>query len=140
MSRPRAYKLHLPSEKERLLRELSGYLGPDMECRVAFLNCGTDFKGRNYAIEALDQIRRERVKMMPVKYCDKCDVELLRCEEEFNLDPKDYSMMCPNCDDGVTCPFCELSVSVVEEDGKKYLTCPSNCFKDPLRVRKPKEK
>lgn len=57
---PRPYDLKDPKEKERLLRELSGYLGRDMECRKAFLECGTDFKGRAYAIEALDRIRSEK--------------------------------------------------------------------------------
>ena len=57
---PRAYDLSLPSERERLLRELSGYLASDMDCRQAFLDDGTDTPGRRFAIEALDQIRREK--------------------------------------------------------------------------------
>jgi hypothetical protein len=58
MNEPRAYDLDLPEEKERLLKELSGYLGGDMECRKSFLKCGTDVEGRKYAIAALDEIRR----------------------------------------------------------------------------------
>lgn len=58
MNKPRAYDLDLLEEKERLLKELSGYLGRDMECRKSFLECGTDMAGRKYAIAALDEIRR----------------------------------------------------------------------------------
>jgi len=59
-NKPREYDINLASERARLLRELSGYLGPDMDCRKAFLECGTDFEGRKFAIEGLDALRRQR--------------------------------------------------------------------------------
>jgi len=72
---------------------------------------------------------------MPVKYCDKCNTERLRCEEEFNTDPMDYSLECPKCD-GLECPVCDIPFEVVDEDGKRYMQCPSKCFpRFPLRVR-----
>ena len=75
---------------------------------------------------------------MPIKYCDKCNTERLRCEEEFNTDPMDYSLECPKCDP-LDCPGCETPFEVVDEDGKRFMQCPNKCFPPyPLRVRKKK--
>ena len=57
MNPPRRYNLTEPGEHRRLLIELSGYLGQDMDCRKAFLEDGTDRKGREYALQALDELR-----------------------------------------------------------------------------------
>jgi len=75
---------------------------------------------------------------MPIKYCDKCNTERLRCEEEFNTDPKDYSLECPKCDP-IDCPGCDYPLNVIDEDGKRFMECPNKCYpKFQLRVRKGK--
>ncbi len=57
--KPKPYDIKDPAERSRLLWELSGYLADDKEAsRKAFLEDGTDQPGREYAIAALDQIRR----------------------------------------------------------------------------------
>jgi len=79
---------------------------------------------------------------MPIKYCDKCNTERLRCEEEFNTDPKDYSLECPKCDE-IDCPGCETRLDVIDVDGKRFMQCPHKCYPPfQLRVRKakPREK
>jgi hypothetical protein len=59
--KPTKYDLSKPSEHERLLIELAGYLAPDKEAgRKAFLEDGTDQPGRRFAIEALDDIYADR--------------------------------------------------------------------------------
>ncbi len=57
---PAGYNLDDEADLYRLIRELSGYLAPDMDCRLEFLNDGTDRPGRMYAVEALDLVRRRR--------------------------------------------------------------------------------
>ena len=52
MSESRPYDLTQLSEITRLFHEISGYL---KICR----NCGTDFNGRGYAIEALKSLIEE---------------------------------------------------------------------------------
>lgn len=56
--KPRKYDIKDPKERERLLWELSSYLADDKEAgRKAFLEDGTDRPGRNFALEALDELR-----------------------------------------------------------------------------------
>ena len=48
---PREYEIDKPEELQRLYRELAGYI---RTCR----NCGGDFAGRRFAMEALDKLRK----------------------------------------------------------------------------------
>lgn len=52
MSKPRPYDLTDPEEVARLYREVCGYLHT---CRLE--HHGTDTKGREYAIQAMDTMR-----------------------------------------------------------------------------------
>lgn len=49
MSKPTKYDLENPEEVKRLIRELRGYM-------QVSLNNGTDYDGRKFALEALDEI------------------------------------------------------------------------------------
>lgn len=64
--KPHKYDIKDTAELERLLSELSGYLAEDKEVgRKAFLEDGTDLPGRQYALAALDEIRRMRPFSQP---------------------------------------------------------------------------
>ncbi|HEX9908630.1 MAG TPA: hypothetical protein VGB78_09250 [Thermoplasmata archaeon] len=78
---------------------------------------------------------------MPVKFCHKCDTQLVRIEEEFNTDPTDYSMVCPKCDsESVSCPYCDAPATYTEASGKPQLVCVNSCWSIPLKVRKTKRR
>lgn len=51
MGHPLPYDLQNPKEMERLFREVRGYLRTDIQAGY-----GTDTKGRQYAIDALDDL------------------------------------------------------------------------------------
>lgn len=51
--RPRSFDLDKPEEVDRLLREVAGYLHT---CRRE--HHGTDFTGRQYAIQGVETLRR----------------------------------------------------------------------------------
>ena len=51
MSEPKAYELTNPNEIDRLMRELYGYLKVCID-----EHHGTDYKGRRFALIALEQI------------------------------------------------------------------------------------
>lgn len=54
-TRPRAYDLKRPSELRRLLRECRGYI---TTCKRH--HHGTDFEGRDFAIDALDELTTDK--------------------------------------------------------------------------------
>ena len=54
---PRPFNLKEPTELVRWFREMEGY----MNCSngMDFINAGTDFKGRKFALEAFHEMRKE---------------------------------------------------------------------------------
>lgn len=57
--RPRPYNLDDPAELRRLHRECSGYL------RTCHSKHGTDWEGRKFAMDALEQLCRAQVAARP---------------------------------------------------------------------------
>ena len=59
-SKPRPYDLSIPGEFQRLVRESYGYL---YTCRRE--HHGTDWEGRQFAIEALESIQSNELTYFP---------------------------------------------------------------------------
>ena len=62
MTEPRAYDLTKQYHIDRLMREVYGYLKTCLR-----EHHGTDFEGRQFALEALEDIVNERIVLMPKK-------------------------------------------------------------------------
>ena len=109
---PRSYDIEDPKELKRLLRELSGYLSPDMLCRDEFLEDGTDLAGRKYALDALDAYREKVVKELSSNEANNCP----KCESPNTAVPSVGMRCCFDCGkDWRPCPKCRGEMELFSE-------------------------